>query len=91
MSLHPVFLHEISNDLIVHIFSKMDVQTLGRCCQVQKNWNTLITETNALWKEFAEKEYGQVPNDRSIKVFLNEQAQKVSWSLVVGINCNFYF
>lgn len=39
------------NEIIFNVFSYMNISELGYCCQVNKKWN-LIASDSALWKKF---------------------------------------
>lgn len=65
----------IPQDIQLEIFKTLDERTLRICCQVCKNWNTTITQTNELWRSYAEQKFKSLPSDKPTKTYLNEQFQ----------------
>ncbi len=60
-------------DVSLIIFSNLDFQDLGRCCQVSKKWSS-VAEENNLWKQFIKDI--PLPAKGNIKTFIMKHSVK---------------
>lgn len=70
----------IPSDLTLQIFSFLDRSSLGRCCQVSRDWNALAS-SNSVWVHFAKKIFnGEILRTANIKGLLRDIEPQILYS-----------
>lgn len=53
-------------ELKIHIFSQMDIKTLGTCNRTCRSWNSIISDDQGLWKCLCFRDYADYLNTKPL-------------------------